>query len=180
MVSNVFMLQLKKGRSCLHLFLVLFSAPASTNCGSGARAGSAENRTEAASSQAARRAAASHLPPPALPAGRCAAASFFTPAPGVFFFSSSTLVLPSSFLARWAFALSSALTRPEERRDAYSALDSTPSDQSTFSRDPPPRRKLGKLGSQTPDPTRSHPTRALCTAVMMDAGLSPSCWLLGR
>lgn len=112
---------------------------------------STENRTEAGSSQAACRAAASYLPPPALPAGRCAAASFFTPAPGVFFFSSSTLVLPSSFLARWAFALSSALTRPEERRDAYSACDLIPSDQSAFSRDP--SEKTGQTG--IPD-TRSH------------------------
>lgn len=78
---------------------------------------SAEHRTELPSSQAACRAAASALPPLALPAGRCTAASFFTPAPGGFFFSSSMLVLPSSFLARCAFALSSALTRPVERRD---------------------------------------------------------------
>lgn len=86
------------------------------------------------SSYAAHRAAACALPPPASPAGRCTDVSFFTPTPGGFFFSSSMLAFPSSFLARWAFALSSALTRPVKKEDFYSVLALIPSEQLAFSR----------------------------------------------
>lgn len=86
------------------------------------------------SSYTAHRAAACALPPPVSPAGGGTDVSFFTPTPGGFFFSSSMLAFPSSFLARWAFALSSALTRPVKKEDFYSLLAFMLPEHHTFNR----------------------------------------------